>query len=66
MYETVKLPENIRTSTFISIPKKNNIKKCSEFRTISLMSHTLKILLAISNPRIERKIDDHLDETQPQ
>lgn len=64
IHKTGKLPQDFRTSTFIPIPKENNVKKYPEFQTISLISHTLKILLAISNRRMERKIDYNIDEVQ--
>jgi hypothetical protein len=64
IYKTGELPEDFCVSTFIPIPKKSSARQCSDFRTISLMSHTLKLLLAIVNRRMEKKIDEQLDETQ--
>lgn len=64
MYQTGEMPEDFQLSSFVPIPKKRNARKLTEFRTISLMSHTLKLLLAIINRRIERKIDEHMSETQ--
>ena len=52
--ETVLLP----------IPKKSNAKKCKEFRTISLISHTAKILLRILNRRLRCKMEKELEEEQ--
>ena len=46
--ETVLLP----------IPKKSNAKKCKEFRTISLISHTAKIFLRILNRRLRSKMEE--------
>ena len=39
----------------LPIPKKNNAKKCKEFRTISLISHTAKIFLRILNRRLHSR-----------
>ena len=38
--------------------------KCSDYRTISLMSHTLKVLLTIVNRRMENRIDATLSQMQ--
>ena len=39
-------------------PKKNNAKKCKEFRTISLISHSAKIILRILNRRLRSKTEE--------
>ena len=46
------------------IPKKNNAKKCKEFRTISLISQTLKIILRILNRHLHSKMGEELEEEQ--
>ena len=53
------IPEDFGILT-INLLKKANAKNCTDYRTISLMSNTLKLVLAIMNRRTERKIDDHL------
>ncbi|XP_070159794.1 uncharacterized protein [Polyergus mexicanus] len=45
IYDTGMIPKDWLKSTFIALPKKPHTKKCSEHRTISLMSHVLKIFL---------------------
>ena len=40
------------------IPKKNNAKKCKDFRTISLISHTANIILRILNRRLRSKMEE--------
>ena len=45
MYHNTHIPEDLRTSIFILLPKKQRAVDCSDFRTISLMCHTLKLLL---------------------
>ena len=44
--------------------KKNNAKKCKELRTISLISHTAKILLRILNRRLRSNMEEDLEEEQ--
>ena len=45
MCTTVYIPEDLKTSVFILLPKKQKAVECSDYRTISLMCHTLKFLL---------------------
>ncbi|ETE62476.1 Retrovirus-related Pol polyprotein LINE-1 [Ophiophagus hannah] len=47
IYETGKIPNDWLKSTFVTIPPQINAKKCTKYRTISLMSHALKIFLRI-------------------
>ncbi|KAJ4432319.1 hypothetical protein ANN_20938 [Periplaneta americana] len=46
------------------LQKKNNAKKYKEFRTISLISHSAKILLRILNRRLYSKMEEQLEEEQ--
>ena len=64
IYDEGTLPEDFKTLSFVPIPKKNTSQSCEEYRTIALMSHTLKLLLSIVNMRIEQKLDTNLSETQ--
>ena len=41
--------------TMIALPKKNQAKKCSNHRTISLISHTWKIVALMRSKRLEIK-----------
>uniref|UniRef100_A0A8D9BKL9 Reverse transcriptase domain-containing protein n=1 Tax=Cacopsylla melanoneura TaxID=428564 RepID=A0A8D9BKL9_9HEMI len=58
------IPKEWLKSTFITLPKKSNAKKCSDYRTISLMSHALKIFLRIIHNRIYTKLEAHISNTQ--
>uniref|UniRef100_A0A8D8XDM6 Craniofacial development protein 2 n=2 Tax=Cacopsylla melanoneura TaxID=428564 RepID=A0A8D8XDM6_9HEMI len=64
IYKTGHIPSDFLLSTFITLPKVNKAKKCSDFRTISLISHTSKILLQIIKRRINDIIETNLSETQ--
>ena len=57
MYTTVYIPEDLKTSVFILLPKKQKAVECSDYRTISLMCHTLKLLLTVILKRVTNKID---------
>lgn len=56
MYQTGGIPEDFKISTFIPIPKKKRAKKCSDHRTISIMSHVLELLLVKKSERKNRPI----------
>jgi len=48
----------------IALKKKTKATKCSDYRTISLIAHTAKIITKILRGRIEKKIEDVLGEEQ--
>jgi hypothetical protein len=48
----------------IPLPKKLNAVDCADFRTISLIAHTSKILLKIINNSLQAKADMFLGNTQ--
>ncbi|KAL0279224.1 UNVERIFIED_CONTAM: hypothetical protein PYX00_000829 [Menopon gallinae] len=64
IYTTGVIPEDWLKSTFVPIPKKSSAKRCEEFRTISLMSHVLKLFLKIIHGRIYRKCEEQISDTQ--
>ena len=64
IYKTGTLPKDFTVGVYIPIPKVNKATKCSDHRTISLISHASKILLKIIMERINPIINRHLDETQ--
>jgi len=63
-YETEKLPKDFIKSKSITIPKKGNATNCTNYRTITLLSHASKILLTIIKNRLKRKIEDQLGKEQ--
>ena len=46
----------------IVLKKKPQATKCSDHHTISIIAHTAKIIAEILRRRIERKIEDVLEE----
>ena len=64
IYETGIWPEDFTTAVMITLPKKPNANECKFFRTISLISHTSKILLQILHAKMQKKIDENLSNTQ--
>jgi len=47
IWETGEWPEEWTFSTFIPLPKKGDLKRCANYKTIALVSHASKILLRI-------------------
>ena len=47
IWKTQQWPQDWKRSVFIPIPKKGNAKECSNYRTITLISHTKKEMLKI-------------------
>ena len=48
-------PQDWRSSVFIPIPKKDNAKECSNYRTIALISHASRLMLKILQPGFSDK-----------
>ena len=44
-------------SVFIPIPKKDNAKECSNYRTITLISHASKVMLKILQARLQQYVN---------
>ena len=64
IYSTGTFPEELLKSVYITLPKQPRATECSNYRTISLMPHTLKIFLKVIQDRIGRKIDREVGQTQ--
>ena len=47
IWKTQQEPQDWKRSVFIPVPKKGNAKECSNYRTIALISHTIKVMLKI-------------------
>ena len=55
IWQTGEWPEDWRRAVLITIPKKVDLQQCSNYRTISLISHASKIMLKIIMRRIGKK-----------
>ena len=51
-------------SVFIPIPKKGNVKECSNYHTIALISHTSKVMLTILQARLQQSMNHELPDVQ--
>ena len=52
LWKTQQWQQDWKTSVFILIPKKGNAKDCSNYHTITLISHTSKVMLKILQARL--------------
>jgi len=64
IYETGEWPKTSTEVAMIALKKKTQVTKCSDNRTISLISHTAKIIAYTLRRRIERKIGTVLGDDQ--
>ena len=53
VWKTQQWPQDWKRSVFIPIPKKGNVKECSYYCTIALISHTSKKMLKILQARLQ-------------
>ena len=57
IWKTQQWPQDCRRSVFIPIPKKGNAKQCSNYRTITLISHASKVMLKILQARLQQYVN---------
>ena len=54
IWKTQQWPQDWKRSVFIPIPKKGNVKECSNYCTIVLISHASKVMLKILRARLQQ------------
>ena len=59
--ENSAVAQDWKRSVFISIPKNNNAKECSNYHTIALISHASKVLLK----NLQEKLQQHTKRELP-
>ena len=64
IWKTHQWPQDWKMSVFISIPNKGNIKECSNYRTIALISHTSKGMHKILQARFQQYMNCGLPDVQ--
>ena len=53
IWKTQQWPQDQKRSVSIPIPKKGNVKECSNYHVIALISHTSKVMLKILQARLQ-------------
>lgn len=64
IYKTGVIPSSMNESIFIRLPKKPKATMCTEYRTLSLMSHILKVILKVILVRNRQKIESEISNLQ--
>ena len=64
IWKTQQWPQDWKRSVFIPIPKKDNVKECSNYHTIALMSHASKVMLKILQARLQQYVNCELPDVQ--
>ena len=64
IWTTQQWPHDWKRSVFIPIPKKGNAKKCSDYLTITLISHASKVMLKILQARLQQYVNRELPDVQ--
>ena len=64
IWETQQWPQDCKRSVFIPITKKGNVKKCSNYCTIALISYASKVMLKILQTRLQQYMNQELPDVQ--
>ena len=64
IWKTHQWPQDWKRSVFIPIPKKRNAKECSNYHTITLISHASKVMLKILQARLLQYMNHELPDVQ--
>ena len=64
IWKTQQWPQDWKRPVFIPIPKKGNVKKCSNNHTIELISPASKIIFKILQVRLQQYVNEELPDVQ--
>ena len=64
IWEKERMPEEWSQSVIVTIPKKGDLKKCTNYRTITLINHARKVILKVLLERLKAQMEPYLAETQ--
>ena len=64
IWKTQQWPQDRKRLVFIPIPKKGNVKECSNYCTITLISHASKVMLQILQARLQQYVNCELSDVQ--
>ena len=62
--ENSAVATGLERSVFIPIPKKGNVKECSNYCIIELISHASKVMLKILQARLQQYVNHKLPDVQ--
>ena len=55
--ENSAVAAGLENVTVLPIPKKGNVKECSNYRTIALISHASKVMLKILHVKLQQYVN---------
>ena len=64
IWKTQQWPQDWKKSIFNPIPKKGNVKECSNSCTIALISHASKVMLKVLWARLQQYVNHELPDVQ--
>jgi len=64
IWKTQQWPQDSKRSVFIPIPRKGNVKECSNYCTVALISHASKVILIIPQARLQQYVNWELPDIQ--
>ena len=64
IWKTQQGPQDWKRSVFILIPKKSNAKECSDYPTITFISHASKVTLKFIQVRLQQCMNRELPDVQ--
>ena len=64
IWKTQQWPQDWTISVFITIPKKDNGKECSNQCRIALISHTSKVMPQILQAKLQQYVNHELPDVQ--
>ena len=64
IWKTQQWPQGWKRSVFVPIPKKSNAKECSNYHTVTLISHASKAMLKILQARLQQYVNRELPDVQ--
>ena len=64
IWKTQQWPQDWKRSVFIPIPKKGNVKECSDYHKIAPVSHASKVMIKILPTRLQQYMNHEFPDVQ--
>ena len=64
IWRTQQWPQDWKRYIFILIPKEGNVKECSNYHTIALISHSSKVRLKILQARLQQYLSQEFTDVE--
>ena len=57
IWEEERIPEEWSQSVIVTIPKKGDLKECTNYKTIALINHACKVMLKVLLERLKAQME---------